>query len=403
MLTSSTCFEISKNPTRRSVQVDFNLELIKYASGLLAPPTGRERFLSVGSGHFVAGCRAINSGCRTPEARLADEAGKINSARVWDKQPVFKQLCKIGWEWTAIPSEVEERWPNLPRMAQRALNATNSVSSDTSELETAKTIAQYADQNSSNAWDMCVQGAATSNPPCVAYIDVIGKYAKLFGGGVGTCMVTYLDTCAKMYAENRKLGGDFFKAVVEVKYRDEKRLYPHVRNAMMATNLICDRVEDGVAEFLMPTHVTKTASKLLEPALSECEDILTTQWNFIKSFVDSGQLAQTEGYRLFGGLSARAVMHMLNLGKKGFEKKQYDDLSSIVEIFVEDVVKGTGGVVKPKAPRAATPAHVASSDDIENPAWTATDLVPTWAESYVSDHGRHRRRLPPHRAKHGHG
>ena len=96
MLTSSTCFEIPKNKKQRSVQVDFNLELIKYADGFIAPPTGRERFLSVGSGHFVAGCRAINHGCRTPEARLKDETGKMNSARLWDKRPVLKQLCTVG-------------------------------------------------------------------------------------------------------------------------------------------------------------------------------------------------------------------------------------------------------------------------------------------------------------------
>ena len=29
-----------------------------------------------------------------------------------------------------------------------------------------------------------------------------------------------------MYGENRKLGGDFSKAVVEVKYRDEKPFVP---------------------------------------------------------------------------------------------------------------------------------------------------------------------------------
>ena len=59
MLSSSTCFDMPKTPEKRSKQVDFNLELIKYASGLLAPRTGRERYTSVGSGQTVVGCRAI--------------------------------------------------------------------------------------------------------------------------------------------------------------------------------------------------------------------------------------------------------------------------------------------------------------------------------------------------------
>jgi hypothetical protein len=201
-LVDSTCFEMPKDVIMRKKQTDFNLSLIKNAAGLLAPCTGRERYLSVGGGHTTAGCRAINHGCATPEARLADGKGKLNASLLWEHRPILKQMCTEGWEWTIIPHEVQETWPGIPALAQQALNASNSVSSETTELESASTIAQYAEQSdpATTTWDMCIAAAAASNPPCVDYIDAIGKYAKLFGGGKGACMVTYLDTFQKKSA-----------------------------------------------------------------------------------------------------------------------------------------------------------------------------------------------------------
>ena len=58
-LAGHACFEISTKEHIREKQIAFNLRLIKQAAGLLAGPTGKERYLTVGGGHTGAGCRAI--------------------------------------------------------------------------------------------------------------------------------------------------------------------------------------------------------------------------------------------------------------------------------------------------------------------------------------------------------
>ena len=51
-------------------QVDANVKVIQQSNGLLAPVKGSERFLTLGTGHMAAFCRAANHGCWTSIANL---------------------------------------------------------------------------------------------------------------------------------------------------------------------------------------------------------------------------------------------------------------------------------------------------------------------------------------------
>ena len=65
-LHKSLVIEMSPLEPKRSEQMAFNIRLIEAAKGLLAQPTGRERLLSLGGGHFLAFFRAVLEGCKTP-------------------------------------------------------------------------------------------------------------------------------------------------------------------------------------------------------------------------------------------------------------------------------------------------------------------------------------------------
>ena len=50
---------------------------------------------------------------------------------------IFEKLCREGWQWLVISYEVEDVFPALPAMYERALNCTNSATVVTGELEIA--------------------------------------------------------------------------------------------------------------------------------------------------------------------------------------------------------------------------------------------------------------------------
>ena len=54
------------------------------------------------------------------------------------------------------------------------------------------------------------------------------------------------------------------------------------------------------------------------------------------------------------------------------------------------MVKATGGVAKSTVQKIITPAHVASFDDIDNPAWIATDLRGFAVDQIWSPRGQNR-------------
>ena len=108
----AVCFEMSPGPAKKKLQLDFNRKLVAASSGMLAPVSGSERYLSVGCGRTAAFCRAVNGLCATPIAAIADHNGCIDMAKIiQDKE--FADMLLNGWEWTVLPWACAEAWPTM--------------------------------------------------------------------------------------------------------------------------------------------------------------------------------------------------------------------------------------------------------------------------------------------------
>ena len=103
-LIDSVAFEMQHQGAERQLQVEFNSELIRRSNGLLANPSGSERYLTVGGGHTTAFCRAAKAGCTTSQPTLADSSGKLNLQQLY-ADPVLKEMIDCGWDWTIIPGD----------------------------------------------------------------------------------------------------------------------------------------------------------------------------------------------------------------------------------------------------------------------------------------------------------
>ena len=64
LLVDPVCFEMSSNPSTKKMQLEANIRLAEAFEGALAMPTSKERFLTVGSSHTVAFCKAVGAVCR---------------------------------------------------------------------------------------------------------------------------------------------------------------------------------------------------------------------------------------------------------------------------------------------------------------------------------------------------
>ena len=165
-LQKGVAFERQPTEPGHSQQHNFNCRLIDSSKKYLAPVNGSERYVTVGTGHTVQFFRSVLAGCPTPEASLRDQAGNLNAQTLSDRDPRFAEALK-GWEWTILPWQAEVTWPQLPDLAQRALNATNNVASLMSELEVCVTIAEFAELRSSDSsFEACVDAVALNEPPC---------------------------------------------------------------------------------------------------------------------------------------------------------------------------------------------------------------------------------------------
>ena len=165
-LANATAFEMAPSGPRRMEQISFNDTLIGSSEGLLRARTLSEQFLSVSCGHTVAFFRAVDAGARTCVANLADNEGRLRKSDFIKKDPRFKELLLGGWSWLIVSHVVEERWPHLPDIAQRALNASNAVAGEATELETASSIAEWAKSMKQPIdWQQCIDAAAATSSP----------------------------------------------------------------------------------------------------------------------------------------------------------------------------------------------------------------------------------------------
>ena len=133
-LKNALCFELAKDPAKRALQLRKNAELIKRAAGLLADINGTERFITVGCGHTAAICKHAKAGGRTSSKLLQDVNGYLDVSKL-ERDPKFKLMIEKGWKWTCIKADVDLKYPDFAKLAQRACNSSNSNRQHNSESE----------------------------------------------------------------------------------------------------------------------------------------------------------------------------------------------------------------------------------------------------------------------------
>ena len=197
---TSVAFEISPEPLQKAKQLQANRDLVSASQGKLANISGQERFLTCGSSHLTAFCRAVQAQCSTEDEWLSTLSNghlSLDAIVAHGQDHVFRDMVTDGWTWTIISHSVEKAIPELPVLIQQALNtvgaATTLQPNETEVLQTVSHLYQMA-ANAGNKPNLkaCLEQVATTKPKCLPYLDTIGYYLTKYGGGAKFPTITML-------------------------------------------------------------------------------------------------------------------------------------------------------------------------------------------------------------------
>ena len=255
-------------------------------------------------------------------------------------------------------------------------------------------IAEYAGMYPDPDWPTCIALATSSNPPCMAYAPALGKYVRYYSGGASAPIVQWLDSFAKLYAENRRLGSEFMQAITDTVISDTKS-YPRLRQAFVACNLISPKIVDGVSKLLVKSDIQKLAKEQYRRDIDEAESDYELASKYLEACVEDGAISQATSDGIYGRFLVRVVLLLTAKGKSGFEGKEYKSVGDIKSTLVAELKEAAGGHTFPssswyptapatrtvtKSPAAssaaaATPSQQKSSavsfEDLNDSAWVA--------------------------------
>ena len=294
-------FELAVDSSIREKQLLFNKSMVNQSSGLLAPVGTQERYMSVSSGHTCQFVKACLHGCPTPEATLADNSGKLNKETL-GRDPEFKKLLEAGWQWTVVSSRVEQQWPSLPRLAERALNSSNEAFLKASELELLLYLGEHASSNSTALQCHEVAAELTKTGPISSYSKLVAMWFEQFSHQ--GLFLKFLGPFSKEFGQNANCGAEFW-AGASMALSSQM---PMIRLAFLACNLAAPatKISNGYARLILRSDFEKLKSIKMKNFVTEAEDVLFRAWKQIEH-----QLDNFDALKSFGILCIRMSLHLL--------------------------------------------------------------------------------------------
>ena len=344
-LVNAYAMEMASSEAKKAKQIEFNVDLISRSDGLLARPTGHERFLTLGCGHTVAACRAANAGCKTSEKELADEHGILDKQKLANDK-AFNTMMSEGWDWQIIPSWIDDEFPEFADIAQKSLNASNHVASLVGEIETAKCIADIMRDGTQAGWENDAIAAVVSmGAPSSAYSLTLVTFVAEFTGGVGAPLLVFLDHVAKEFQCNATLGELFWVAVTNAVFWNKVNKFPLNRCGLILTNLTSNKFEDGIAKLLVRGDVAKVASKKLSENVAKNETLMSQAFHIADQLHAAGKLrVKSDSNGAVGRFMVRLTLRLVGKQKEGREGKEHSS-ETIQQMFLDEMSKLVGSEV----------------------------------------------------------
>ena len=143
--------------------------MAKGSDGLL--PFGAPRELEIATvrcSHTNATLRIVNGAARALNVDYADEAGRISSARIVERQPSFKEPLEKGLHFTVISAALVLKCPGLMKFLATSGNADHGTARQATTVQRAKRVWGFACKQKAldtpEAWKVVERLAAIGMP-----------------------------------------------------------------------------------------------------------------------------------------------------------------------------------------------------------------------------------------------
>ena len=150
------------------------------------------------------------------------------------------------------------------------------------------------------------------------------------GGGR---LINFLSAFSKEFGHGVHLGEDFLLACTNSVFTPND-MTPMIRVALVATNLTCEKIVDGIGRLLLKSDVEKLKSKRLQPKVCEAEEMLLGRW---KDLEKDTKLNETQKFKIFGKACLRTCLFLVGKQKQGREQREFASLDEIRLQCIKDM------------------------------------------------------------------
>jgi len=186
-----------------------------------------------------------------------------------------------------------------------------------------------------------LETAKLNAPSCAGYVAQVCELAKLIGGGKGAPLVYYLDRIQKIYGENKTLGEEFEASLVGMNVSKVNKT-SFLRIGLIVTNIVGDKVVDGVAKQVAKSDVERLKGKNLKDKAIEVDANFGTAIELATTAFNEGAVSEDEQDTILSKYMFRSILLFCDKQKQSNEKKVIADLTEITQLFVNKMLRAAG-------------------------------------------------------------
>ena len=290
---------------------------------------------SVGCGHLNQLLAATSCDATTTEKTLqVPNKQIIDSHRIKSANRDLASAVEEGLEWTIIKHQVENRYPELPELIQRALNVEHHVGKGESwdeqfrftvQKAIAKTIGRGSQQTAD--WIMVSAIVAASRPPYLSDLEHHIEFLKKWGGGIKQQLaLDTLEYIGMTMPQGRIVHGSFIGKLAALKLGITEQM-PYMVHAALMLQACGEKTLNGAGASLTNNDPGMLATKLKAKGL-QANSIIEKGRSTIAEMQKKRPI---DRMRLIGDLSVDLARFVFNVNSV------HESMDEISQQFVDRV------------------------------------------------------------------
>ena len=190
--------------------------------------------------------------------------GRMSADCIRAKQPELRDALDSGLSWTIVKSEAAERWPQLPKLIQKARQIAGLDHPGETQFELLQGIQSLsvamADETGAIDWEYVRKAASCTDSRCIDDIPSLCILVQKHGGGSGDRFISkLLDFVKSAVPDNRRLPSNFWSSLSKLDF--ETSALSFIIWAIVKAEAAAPphAVSSGVTHYITSSHVSVLA------------------------------------------------------------------------------------------------------------------------------------------------